>query len=97
MPNKDSVRSPLRVPSGGGIEEQWISTHTHGQSRDRPWCPLGKLTYLRWITNKDLLFSTRNCAQRQVSAWMGGELGGEWVRVYIAESLSVHLKLSEHR
>ena len=31
--------------------------------------------YLRWITNKDLLYSTWNSAQCHVAAWMGGSLG----------------------
>ena len=38
------------------------------------------LSYLKW-TNKDLLQSTGNSAQCCVAAWMGGEPGGEWVRV----------------
>ena len=33
------------------------------------------LLYFKWITNKDLLFSTRNSAQCYVAAWMGEELG----------------------
>jgi len=35
------------------------------------------LLYLKWITNKDLLYSTGNSAQCYVAAWMGGEFGGE--------------------
>ena len=35
------------------------------------------LLYLRWITNKDLLYSTGNSAQCYMAAWMGGEFGGE--------------------
>ena len=34
------------------------------------------LLYLKWITNKELLYSIWNSAQRYVAAWMGGELGG---------------------
>ena len=47
------------------------------------------LLYLKWITNKDLLYSTWNSAQSYVAAWMGGEFGGEWtcVCVCMAESL----------
>ena len=41
------------------------------------------LPYLRWITNKDLLYGTWNSAQRYVAGWMGGEFGGEWIHVYI--------------
>jgi len=34
------------------------------------------LLYLKWITNKDLLYSTGNSAQCYVAAWMGGEFEG---------------------
>ena len=34
------------------------------------------LLHLKWITNKDLLYSTENSAQCYVAAWMGGDLGG---------------------
>ena len=37
------------------------------------------LLCLRWITNKDLLCSTVNSAQRYVEAWMGGEFGDEGI------------------
>ena len=40
------------------------------------------LLYLKWITEKDLLNSTWNSAQCYVAAWMGGEFGGEWIRIY---------------
>ena len=40
------------------------------------------LPYLKWITNKDLLYSTRNSAQGYAAAWMGGELGREWIHVH---------------
>ena len=33
------------------------------------------LLYLKWITNKDLLYSIRNFAQCHVAAWMKGGLG----------------------
>ena len=33
------------------------------------------LLFLKWITNKDLLYSTQNSAQCYVAAWMGGSLG----------------------
>ena len=39
--------------------------------------------YFKWITNKDLLYSTGNYDQRHVAAWMGGEIGGEWIHVYV--------------
>ena len=33
--------------------------------------------YLKWITNKDLLYSTWNSAQYYEAAWMGGRFSGE--------------------
>ena len=36
---------------------------------------MSTLLYLKWITNKDLLYSTGNSAQCYVAAWMGGEFG----------------------
>ena len=55
------------------------------------------LLYLKWITNKDLLYSTENSAQLYVTAWMGGEFGGEWIHGYVWLSLfTAHLKLSQH-
>ena len=54
------------------------------------------LLYLKWITNKDLLYSTGYSAQCYVAAWVGGEFGGEWIHVYVWLSLfAVHLKLSQ--
>ena len=40
------------------------------------------LLYLKWIANKDLLYSTGNSAQCYVAAWMGGEFRGEEIHVY---------------
>ena len=55
------------------------------------------LLYLKWITNKDLLYSTGNSAQCYVAAWMGGEFGGEWTHAHVWLSpFAVHLKLSQH-
>ena len=55
------------------------------------------LLYLRWITNKVLLYSTGNSAQCYVAAWMGGEFGGECIHVYgWLSPFAVHLKLSQH-
>ena len=55
------------------------------------------LLHLKWITNKDLLYSTENSAQCYVAAWMGGDLGGERIHVYVWLShFAVHLKLSQH-
>jgi hypothetical protein len=39
--------------------------------------------YLKWITNKDLLYSTWNSVQCDVAAWMGGEFGeNEYMHMY---------------
>ena len=52
--------------------------------------------YLKWITNKVVLYSTGNSAQCYVAAWMGGEFEGEWIHVYTWLSpFAVHLKLSQ--
>ena len=55
------------------------------------------LLYLKWITNKYLLYSTGNSAQCYVAAWIGGEFEAEWIHVYLWLSPSVVcLKLSLH-
>ena len=38
---------------------------------------------LKWITNKDLLYSTWNPVQSYVAAWMGGGFGEDWIHVYV--------------
>ena len=39
--------------------------------------------YLKWITNKDLLYSTGNSAQCYAAAWMEGSLEeNEYVYIY---------------
>ena len=50
------------------------------------------LLYLKWITNKALLYNTWNSTQCNVAAWMGGTFGGEldtcisnWIHVYPLE------------
>ena len=55
------------------------------------------LLYFKWITNKALLYSTWNSAQRYVPAWMGEGFGGEWIHVCVWLSpFTVPLKLSQH-
>ena len=34
------------------------------------------LLYLKWITNKDLLYSTGNSDQYYAAAWMGAKIWG---------------------
>ena len=38
----------------------------------------------KWITNKNLLYSTVNSAQCYMTAWILGEFRGEWIHVYMA-------------
>ena len=68
------------------------------RERDRKFgMDMYTLLYLKWITNKDLLYSTGNSAQWYVAAWMRGEFGGEWIHVYVLLSpFPVHLKLSQY-
>ena len=52
------------------------------------------LLYLKWITNRSLLYSTGNSAQCYVAAWVGGESGGEWIHEYLwLSSFAICLKL----
>ena len=39
------------------------------------------LLYLKWRTNKDLLYRTGNSAPCYVAARMGREFEGEWIHV----------------
>ena len=54
------------------------------------------LLYLTWRTSKALLDSTGSSAQCQVAAWMEGSWGRRDACVSLPESLSVHLKRSQH-
>ena len=55
------------------------------------------LLYFKWITNKDLLYSTWNSAQCEVAAWMGGRFGQQWIHGYVWLSpFGVHLKIPQH-
>ena len=66
----------------------WLPGERRGEGRVREF-GMGMYTvlYLKWITNKHLLYSTGNSAQCYVAAWMGRKFGGEWIRVDMAESL----------
>ena len=44
------------------------------------------LLSLKWITKKDLLYSTWNSTQCYMAAWTGGEFQEEWTRVCMAKS-----------
>ena len=50
------------------------------------------LLYLKWITNKVLLYCTGTSVQCYVAAWLGEEFGGEWIHVYVwLSTFAVHL------
>ena len=77
-----------------GCWERWGRGWGEGTVRELE-TDVYKLLYLKWITKKDLLYSTENAAQCYVAAWMGGEFGGEWLHVYAWLSpFTAHLKLS---
>ena len=53
--------------------------------------------HLKWIPNKDLLYSTGISAQCHMAAWMGGGFRGQWIHVHVWLSpFGVHLKLSQY-
>ena len=54
------------------------------------------LLYFKWITNKNLLYSTWNSAPCYV-ARMGGEFRGAWIHEYVLwlSPSAVQLKLSQ--
>ena len=55
------------------------------------------LLYFKWITSKDLPYSTWNAARCYAAVWMGQEFGGEWVHVCVwLSALSAYPKLSQH-
>ena len=41
------------------------------------------LLYIKWIINKNLLYSTWNSAQCYVLAWMEGKFAREWIYVCV--------------
>ena len=52
------------------------------------------LLYLKWLTNKDLLYSIAQC---HVAAWLGEQCGGEWIHAYVWLSpCAVLPNLSQH-
>ena len=47
------------------------------------------LLYFKWVTNKDLPYSTGNSVRCYTAAWTGGDFGGGWIHacICVAESL----------
>ena len=60
----------------------------------------GKVTYrllcLKWITNKNILYSTGSSAQCYAAAWMGGEFEEKGYVCVGLSPFAVQLKLSQH-
>ena len=55
------------------------------------------LLYLNRITNRDPLTAHGTLLTVNVTVWMGGEFGGEWIHVHAWLSpFAVHLKLPQH-
>ena len=68
-----NLRLPVREGSEEGIVREFrMDVYT--------------LLYLKWITNKDLLYSTGTSAQCYVAAWMGEEFGCERSLCMMAKS-----------
>ena len=78
-----------------------LRKQTHGYWAEGIVKEFGKvmytLLYLKWITNKDLLYRIWNSTQGYEPAWMGGGLGGEWIHIFVWQSpFPIHLKLPKH-
>ena len=54
-------------------------------------------TFFIWVLVSIYQGCTIQDEKMSLSAWMGGEFGGEWIHVYVWLSpFAVHLKLSQH-
>ena len=54
------------------------------------------LLYLKWITNKDLQYSTDNPAQSHVVAWMGGVCGALASEIVKLQKGELHAQNTDH-
>ena len=97
LPGESYGQRSLVGYSPWGLKEsntiKWLSTQKHkNHSLDRH-----TLVYLKWIAHKDLLYSTGNSDGCYVAHQLGGELGGEWIHVYVwLRPSAVHLEPSQH-
>ena len=63
------------------LENELMVAREKDEGRDREFrVDMYTLLYLKWIGNKDLLYSTWNSAQCYVAAWIEGEFGGKWIK-----------------
>ena len=74
-----------------------LRKQTYGCGEEGIVREFGKVMYIllcsKWITNKDLLYSTWNSTQYYVAVCMGGGVGGEWIHVCVWLSpFTVHQK-----
>ena len=90
--SSNSVISDLETQLMASLREGW------GEWIVREfWMDMYILLYLKWITNKDLLYSTWNSTQCYVAVWRWGDCGGEWLCVYVwLNPFIFHLKLLQH-
>ena len=68
------IENKLTVTSG----EEWNEVIIRKCGMD-----MYRLPYLKWITNSELLCSTGNAAQYDVTTEMGKEFGKEQIHVYV--------------
>ena len=81
--NKDLLSSPGNSAQHSVITS-WLPGGRMGEGRVREsGMDVDTWLCLTWRTSKDLLHSPRNSAQCDVAARMGGEFGGERIRVHI--------------
>ena len=69
------------------------------EGRDREFrVDMYTLLYLKWIGNKDLLYSTWNSAQCYVAAWIEGEFGGKWIKMwYIIYTMEYYSAIKKNK
>ena len=71
FPTPGDLPNPGIEPRSPALTGGFFTTELPGKPNEYIYT----LLCLKWITNKDLPYSTRNSAQCSVAAWMGGELG----------------------
>ena len=72
LQNRYRLRTNLQLP-----EEGW------GEGIVREFrMDMYTLLYLKWITNKEVLYGTWNSAQCYVAIWVGEEVGGEGIHIH---------------
>ena len=83
---------PTREEGNIALPQSW--TKDFVQDYFRFGKVMDTLLYLKWITNKILLYSTWNSAQWYVPAWMGGRFGGRMLLLFrhsvVSDSLWPH-------